>query len=186
MGERVERAVDRLDGLARDQVRDQASARGRRRAGSANTTSGSCIECVRELRVPDRAPASSWTRSDREHQARRAATRQPSSAVAFGGPSQFREQASISSWLLVGRGRRCGLGLECRRRGGLRGAGGARGAAAAVAWPSAQAQAPRLGLSRVVVGNDPSDGGKDFLHRGFLRLRRLRHPLKSLTHSCSA
>src|SRR5262249_46385246 len=26
-----------------------------------------------------------------------------------------------------------------------------------------------------VIGNDASDGGEDFLHRGLLRLRRLRH-----------
>ena len=42
----------------------------------------------------------------------------------------------------------------------------------------------RLGrLGCIVVGNDASDGGKDFLHRRLLRLRRLRHSLKIPTHS---
>ena len=42
----------------------------------------------------------------------------------------------------------------------------------------------RLGrLGCIVVGNDTPDGGKDFLHRRLLRLRRLRHSLKIPTHS---
>src|SRR5204862_6132214 len=34
----------------------------------------------------------------------------------------------------------------------------------------------RLGGWLVVVGDDPPDGGENLLHRGLLRLRRLRHP----------
>src|SRR6185295_4045255 len=34
----------------------------------------------------------------------------------------------------------------------------------------------RLGGGLVVVGDDPPDGGENLLHRGLLRLRRLRHP----------
>ncbi len=45
------------------------------------------------------------------------------------------------------------------------------------------------GLGSVVVGDDPPDGGKNLLHGGFLRLRRLRHPplsSRTLGRSCAS
>ena len=36
-------------------------------------------------------------------------------------------------------------------------------------------RSPADRLAAIVVGNDPPDRGENFLHRGFLRLRRLTH-----------
>ncbi len=45
----------------------------------------------------------------------------------------------------------------------------------AVVSARAAASGVLAGLAGVVIGNDAPDGGQDFLHRGLLRLRRLRH-----------
>ena len=84
-------------------------------------------------------------------------------------------------------------------RSGTRGGGAAGraggGVACAVAALPVAAQEPALAPSRrtglrlggVIVGDDATNGGENFLHRWFLRFRRLRHPrILASTHPESA
>ena len=122
--------------------------------------------------------------------------RKPASAAA--PPSSARSRSRISAGHLPSSGSGSGSGANDAGSGNRRGssAGGDRDADRlrldAAAMPSAARQVPetrrrcrllrdrlgrfrRLGLCAVVVGDNPPNGGKNFLHRGLLTLGRLHH-----------
>ncbi len=101
-----------------------------------------------------------------------------------GASSRPASIASISSCFMAAGGGAAGLGGG---GGALAAIGGGSGAlAAGLTSGSLDLGSLGLGFGRrlhaIVVGDDPPDGGKNLLHRGFLRLRRL-NSCAFLSHS---